>query len=698
MNSYQDNQKVTANHLKRNAYLYIRQSTLRQVFENTESTKRQYALRQRAIALGWAAEAIIVIDSDLGQSAASAADREGFQRLVAEVGMGNAGIVLGLEVSRLARNSMDWHRLLEICALSETLILDEDGLYDPGHFNDRLLLGLKGTMSEAELHVLKARLQGGLRNKASRGELKISLPVGLCYNPQDKVILDHDKQVQSALSVFFSTYEQKGTACGVVKYFRQQGLLFPRRLRRGIDKGRLVWGELCHSRALQVLHNPRYTGAFVFGKTKTYKKVNGRDGYKPLPQEQWHTLIPDAHQGYITWQQYQDNLRQLRQQSQRHGHDRRKSPPGQGPALLQGIVMCGICGRRMTIRYHHRRGQLEPDYVCQSEGIKHAKCICQSISGQTIDDAISKLLLDELNPVNLETMLTVQQQLYQRVEQADQLRKQQVERIAYETELAKMRYMKVDPNNRLVADQLEADWNAKLRELTEAQEDYQRQRKKNLADLDQQTRDKILSLADDFSQVWNSPATPMRERKRIVQLLIEDVTLIKHQVIKVQIRFKGGAEKVFTLPIPLNSYLERKTDTDVVTRIDQLLENMIEKRVADQLNAEGFKTGTGTIFSSRIVAKIRKSYNLKTHFARLRESGMLTLSEMSDELSVHSSTVKVWAQNVFLRAHRYNAKGDSLYELLEGERPVKMQGTKLSERKTLNTFTTERTNEVQYEA
>jgi len=299
--------------------------------------------------------------------------------------------------------------------------------------------------------------------------------------------------------------------------------------------------------------------------------------------------------------------------------------------------------------------------------------------------------------VNLEIMLTVQQQLHQRIEQADKLRKQQVERIAYETELAKMRYMKVDPNNRLVADQLEVDWNAKLRELTEAQEDCQRQRQENMAGFDEQMRDKVLSLADDFSQVWDSPSTPMRERKRMVQLLIEDVTLIKNHAIKVQIRFKGGAEKVFTLPIPLNAGQERKTDSDVVTRIDQLLDNMIGKQLADQLNAEGFKTGTGDFFTPRIVAKIRKTYNLKTRFTRLRESGMLTLSEMSDELAVHSGTVKVWAKNGFLRAYRYNDK-DSLYELIAGEKPVKMQGTKLSERKLLNTFTTERTNEVQYEA
>jgi len=250
-------QKVSASHLKRNAYLYVRQSSLRQVFENTESTERQYALRQQAIALGWPVEQVIVIDTDLGHSGASAVDREGFQRLVAEVGLGKAGIVLGLEVSRLARNSSDWHRLLEICALSDTLIADEDGVYDPAHFNDRLLLGLKGTMSEAELHVLKARLQGGLLNKARRGELALPLPVGLVYNAQNRVILDPDQRVRETLAFFFQTYRRTGSATATVKAFRAQELLFPRRLRGGPNKGGLVWGPLAHSRALQVLHNPR---------------------------------------------------------------------------------------------------------------------------------------------------------------------------------------------------------------------------------------------------------------------------------------------------------------------------------------------------------------------------------------------------------------------------------------------------------
>src|SRR5262249_25143655 len=383
----EQHQKVTAGHLKREAYLYVRQSTLRQVFENTESTKRQYALKERAVALGWPLDRVVVIGTDLGQSGA-APDREGFQKLVAAVGMGQVGIVLGLEVSRLARNSAEWHRLLEICALTDTLILDEDGLYDPGHFNDRLLLGLKGTFSEAELHVLRARLRGGILNKASRGELRNPLPVGLVYDPQGRVGLDPDRQVRQALEAFFATFERTGTACATVKYFREHGLLFPRRLRRGARRGELVWGPLVESRALQILHNPRYAGAFFHGRTRTCKSKNGHDSCRRLPPEEWQTLLPGAHRGYITWEPHQRSQPRLRESAQAHGADRRQSPAGEGPALLQGLVVCGRGGQRMTVRYHTRQAGLAPTYVCQREGIEHAERICQNIPGTGIDAAI----------------------------------------------------------------------------------------------------------------------------------------------------------------------------------------------------------------------------------------------------------------------------------------------------------------------
>src|SRR5215470_1708672 len=325
--------KVTAEHLQRAAYLYVRQSSLHQVHENRESTARQYELRRRAQALGWNAEQLIVIDEDQGLSGASAAERSGFQRMVADVGLGRVGVVMGLEVSRLARNSADWHRLLEICALADTLILDEDGIYDPTHFNDRLLLGLKGTISEAELHVIRARLQGGLLNKAKRCELKSSLPVGFIYNATKQPVLDVDKQVQQSLRYFFETFQRTGSALATVKVFRKQGLLFPRRPRHGLHKGDLLWVELTHSRAVQVIHNPRYAGAFAYGRHRNRKTVDGKGTCHLLPPDQW-ILLQNAHAGYISWEEYEANQRQLRENAQARGQDRRQSAPREGPALL----------------------------------------------------------------------------------------------------------------------------------------------------------------------------------------------------------------------------------------------------------------------------------------------------------------------------------------------------------------------------
>ena len=414
--------KVQARHLKRNAYLYVRQSTMRQVFENTESTKRQYDLRQRAIALGWRPDQVVVIDTDLGQSGASAVDREGFQRLVTEVSLGHAGVVMGLEVSRLARNSTDWHRLLEICALADTLILDEDGIYDPAHFNDRLLLGLKGTMSEAELHVLRARLRGGILNKARRGELEIRLPIGFVYDAEGRVGLDPDASVRESVRQLFRTFQRTGSATATVKAFRAEGLKFPRRVYRGPNKGDVLWSELDHSRALWVLHHPRYAGAFCFGRSRTRKHPDGRLVHKRLAPEEWTALIRDAHEGYITWEEFEQNKLRLRENACALGQEREKGPPREGPALLQGLTICAICGERMTIRYHQRAAQLVPEYMCQRHGLKHAEPICQRILGGAIDEAVGKLLVETVTPRTLEVALQVQKELESRSVEAERLR------------------------------------------------------------------------------------------------------------------------------------------------------------------------------------------------------------------------------------------------------------------------------------
>jgi DNA invertase Pin-like site-specific DNA recombinase len=448
----------------------VRQRTLHQVLENTESTARQYGLRERAIALGWKPEQIVVIDQDLGQSGASIVDRLGFQHLVAEVGLGHVGLVMGLEVSRLARSSLDWHHLLEICTLTGTLILDEDGLYDPATCNDRLLLGLKGTMSEAELHVLKARLRGGLLHQAQRGALKVPLPVGLVYAEDDAVILDPDAQVQQAVRLLFATFKRTGSAWGTVKAFGTQGWLFPRRVRRGSHKGELHWAPLAHNTARHLLRNPRYAGAFCYGRTHTSKRLDGSLSTETVSQEQWPFLIRDAHPGYLSWEEYEAHLRQLQENRQAHGEDRRHGPPREGPALLQGLVICGRCGQRMTVRYHETKGgkRLYPEYLCQKERIEQADdTCCQRVLGAGLDAAIADLLLAQLTPLVIDTSMQVYEELHAQAEEARRLRAQQVERARYAAELAQRRFLRVDPENRLVAEVLEADWNARLRELAQ---------------------------------------------------------------------------------------------------------------------------------------------------------------------------------------------------------------------------------------
>lgn len=690
-------QKVKASHLKRNAYLYVRQSTLRQVFENTESTQRQYALRQHAAALGWPLDRIIVIDTDLGQSGASSTDREGFQRLVTEVSLGRAGIVLGLEVSRLARNSMDWHRLLEICALTDTLILDEDGVYDPAHFNDRLLLGLKGTMSEAELHVLRARLQGGIRNKASRGELFVRPPMGFVY-ANEKLILDPDQQVQQSVRLLFETFRRTGSAMATVKYFAEQSLRFPRRVHTGPNKGDLVWAGLEHSRVLRILHNPRYTGAFVYGRTHTRRTVEGDWVIEDVPREEWEVLIRSAHAGYIDWEEYEQNQRHLRDNCQAYGADRRKSPPREGPALLQGLLICGRCGKRMTVRYHSRRGQLIPDYVCQREGIEHGEPICQHIPGAAIDEAVGNLLVEAVTPVTLDVAIAVQQELQCRLREADRLRQQQVERAGYEAELARRRYLRVDPDNRLVADSLEADWNDKLRLLTEAQDLCERQRVQDRKLIDDQQRAAILSLATDFPRLWRDPSTPDRERKRMVRLLLEDVTLVRKDHLALHIRFKGGAHGTIEVPLPQRAWELRRTSVEAVATIDRLLDNHTYPEIAVVLNSQGLQSGEGKPFTARVVARIQRSYHLTSRYDRLRKAGLLTVDEIAQVLGVNPHTVKIWNRHGLVRGHAYNAKNDCLYEQPGPNAPRKAPGVGLSKRTAASLVVTQCAVEVQYEA
>src|SRR5712691_664659 len=446
----------------------------------------------------------------------------------------------------------------------------------------------------------------------------MKLPVGLVNNGTGKVVLDPDVQVQSAVRTFFETFRRTGSATSTVRAFREQGLLFPRRVSSGPHQGELAWGPLLHWRALRALKNPRYAGAFAYGRYQARRRPDGREVRTPLPREQWHTLIRDAHPGYITWADYEDHLRRLHDNGQAYGADRRHGPPREGPALLQGLAVCGRCGGRMTIRYYVSHHEVLPEYTCQRESIEHARPICQRIVGGALDRAIGELLVETVSPLALEVALAVQDELEARAQEVDRIRRQQVERARYEAELAQRRYLRVDPDNRLVADSLEAEWNNKLRALAAAQEDYERQRNEEGGALSTEQRQQVTALVTDFPRLWRDAATPQRERKRMVRLLLEDVTLLKTEEVIAQIRFRGGATHTLRLPRPKPADQLRRTDPAVVAAIDRLLEHHTDAEIANILNSRGLHPGVADQFSAFIIWQLRTRYRLDDRCTRLR--------------------------------------------------------------------------------
>ena len=402
--------------------------------------------------------------------------------------------------------------------------------------------------------------------------------------------------------------------------------------------------------------------------------------------------------GYITWDDYQRHQVTLRQSAQARGCDRRQGPPGEGPALLQGLVLCGVCGQRMTVRYHARKDRLIPTYICQRDGIEHAERVCQSILGASIDVAIGTLLLEMLTPLTLEVSLAVQEELQQRLNETDRLRRQQVERARYEADSARERFMQVDPKNRLVADALEADWNDRLRALTEAQENCERQRQADRTGLDQESRGRVLALAADFPKLWSDPKTPERERKRMARLLIEDVTLVKDDTISVFIRFKGGSDRKLTLPPAQPVWATWRTSSGVIAEVDRLLNDHTEAQIAALLNQMGLRSGKGRIFTRGLVKRIRHQYNLRSRFDRLRGAGLLTQEEIADRLGVSRTTVHDWRRSGLLKAHMCNDKSEYLYEPVAENRPLKRQGLKRSDPRRFLQVPSDKTKEVQNEA
>src|SRR3954451_18493060 len=571
--------KITGAHRERLAVVYIRQSTLAQGRDHGESPLRQDALAEDAQRLGWPAERIVVIDVDLGLSGRGGAARDGFNDLVGRVCCGEVGAVFGLEVSRLARSSADLQRLLELCSLTDTLIVDGDGIYDLGQFNDRLLLGLKGTMSDAELHVLAGRLQGARRAAAERGELRLPLPVGYVYDDDAKIVIDSDEEVRAAVADVFACFEQTGTAFGVVKAFADRR--FPARAYGGAWAGQVRYCRLSHTRAQTVLRNPAYTGAYVFGRRASRRRVDP-DGTihtttTTLPREQWGVVIYDHHPAYISWDQYLRNEQRLAANNKRKG----ARPPADGSALLQGILRCGGCGRAMSTSYSPDK----PGYDCRhSRSDKINTPACRGVMAAVIDQAVSERLLAAVAPDQIELALTAADTVTERATRATRAVELRVERARYDAARAERAFHHCDPDNRLVARTLESRWEARLRDLADAEAELARQ----AAAPKPPDRADIEALARDLPRLWNAPSTSFRDRKRLLRALIHDVTLTSRPnapEIRIGIHWRSGASDQLTVLRPQAARTARATE--VADLIRELGPTHTNQQLAERLNQTG---------------------------------------------------------------------------------------------------------------
>ncbi len=661
--------KIRPDHLDRLAVIYVRQSTLFQVRENTGSSMRQYDLVKRAQDLGWTPSSIQVIDQDQGLSGSSAVGRDGFQWLVAEVGLGHVGAVLSLEVSRLARNSSDWHRLLEICALTDTLVIDEEGIYDPGWHNDRLLLGFKGSLSEAELHWLKSRLLGGKVAKAEQGALRFRLPIGLVYDPVGRIVLDPDEAVQEAVRLVFVLFEQFGSALAVVTYFAEHHLRFPTRWWGGKQADELIWGRLSHGRVLNILHSPLYAGAYTYGRTQFRShtlpgeelRVKGRT--RRLPQEEWAIVRLDQHPGYISWNQFLANQRQLDDNRTWRAEEHRGAVR-EGPSLLQGIVLCSACGRRMSIRYQ-RDGSLLM-YECTQAHRQLGTKTCQTMRGDRIDQAVVQCFLEAIQPAHLEVALSALDSLEAHAKQVERQWQRQIERAQYEADLAQRRYKAVDPDNRLVARSLEREWNEKLTEVEKLEREFVLGPQPAALLLTATQREQIRSLAHDLPTIWYAPTTTFVQRKQLLRWLIKDVTLSKRgNVIDVAIRWQTEALTTLAIPRYKMSWEERQTSPHVVERVRELSPTHTNAQIAALLNEEGTQAGMGGAFTVSKIEWIRYAYHIpagcperpKAAPTGQRGDGRYSAKAAAELLNVDVSTIADWCKTGRLESVRSTPLG-----------------------------------------
>ena len=660
MSSRLSHPKIRPEHLDRHALIYVRQSTPMQVRDHTASAARQYDLARCAHRFGWPEPHIQVIDQDQGLSGASSLGRDGFQYLMAEVCLGHVGAVLSLEASRLARSCSDWHRLIEICSLTNTLVIDEDGVYDPTQYNDRLLLGIKGTMSEAELHWIRSRMLGGKQEKAQAGQLRYRPPTGLVHDPAGQIVLDPDEQVRHALRLVFDTFEQVGAALGVVQFFAENHLSFPTRLYGGARHGQLLWRPLDHGRVLAVLHNPAYAGTYVYGRTKTRKVVS--PGEEPRVKgrtlrvaiEDWPYVLHDHHPAYITWSQFQRNQQRLIDNCTSQHQDHRGAIRD-GAALLQGLVMCGRCGRRMTIRYMDD-GKI-PVYECNQLHNAFGEKVCQSLRGDRIDAAVAAAFLEAMQPAELEVSMAAIDQIADQARRVDRQWEMIVERARYEAELARRRFLAVEPENRLVGRTLEREWELRLAEVDRLERESLARPERSIRLVDPVERGRMLALAQDLPALWHATTTTNVQRKQLIGYLIKDVCLNRGETtIEVSIRWQTEACTVLSVPRHRRSCDARRTDPAVLARLRALAADTTDRRIAEILDQEGFRSGTGRPFTTNIVKQLRYSYSIPSGCPDRpaacadghRADGRCTARVAAEMLNVTVSTIADWCQSGLL--------------------------------------------------
>jgi len=589
--------KVTNAHRRRAAVVYVRQSSLAQVSRNRESTTRQYDLVARAAELGWPRSAVQVIDDDLGMSGASTTGRSGFTGLAAQVGLGQVGIVLALEVSRLARNNADWYRLLDLAGMTDTLIADADGVYHPGLFNDRMLLGMKGTMSEAELHILRARLDGGIRSKAARGELRRGLPVGLVWGEADGEIRWHpDEAVTGVIAAIFERFTVSGSVRGVWLWLREQQLKFPLQptaYLRGTD---IVWVEPTYHAVHNVLTHPGYAGAYVFGRTRQRRNLDADGALRvrrhKLPQGDWEVLIKDHHRGFIDWDTFQANQIRIAANTRPKAHQPGTGALREGCALLQGLATCATCGRKLAV-YYDGPAKTTPGYYCtgtgtlvDGKGARHLR-----VGGLTIDTAVTEAFLAALQPTALQACLTAAQHLEDGHDAALAQWRRQVEQARYHAGRTEHRYRAVDPDNRLVARGLESEWNSALQSLADAEAELARREAARPKTFTPQEKSVILALGDDLPGVWTAPTTTDKDRKRLLRSLLDEVNISVHRDhtdahAELVLRWKGGAITELTVPIKRKPPHRLRTDEDTVDLVRRLAVHYPDPTIAHILTGK----------------------------------------------------------------------------------------------------------------